>query len=106
MENSCDTNDDLFTKMKAHIDSVNEGTFTNIQLSPQPSCTELESAYNELCITNENYIVVKSGYPIEINNKWVCPYIIYMVQYLDKFWIVTIDGNNDFSYKAEIYTDY
>lgn len=106
MENSFGADDKLFTKMTKHIDKIIAGTFTSELLSPQARCTELEDAYENLRIADDKYTIIKSGYPIKLNNEWVSPYIIYMIKYSDNYWVMPIGSNNDFCYGAEIYTDY
>ena len=106
MENSFGTDELLFTQMTKHIDKIIAGTFTGDMLIPQAKCTETEAAYEELCTTNDKYTIVKSGYPVKINNDWACPYIIYMIKYSDDYWVMPIGTNNNFCYSAEKYTDY
>lgn len=107
---SIKSNEDVFfTKMKDHIDKILDGTLNinSFGLSPQPSCTQLYDAYTNLKLFKLNYTIVRESYPIKVNpNEWIVSYTTYMVNYLEKYWVMTVGYNNDFSYNIEEYSDY
>ena len=91
--------DDTYEKLKSHIDMVlGKSDDFEFDPSPTPNCREIRDAYDAVKL-GLNYAVIRSGWP----RGNVIPYVIYMVNYNDTFYIVPY-SNFDQIYDIDIYS--
>lgn len=88
------------TEIQQYIDKVKGIDTMELQPAPTPSCREIQFAYQSLILGNTEFEIVRSS---RSSSPFVT-YIIYMVKYDEKFWVVPLPGeSNDSLYGVEIY---
>ena len=90
------------TEIQQYIDKVKDMDHLSMELqpSPTPSCREILFAYESLILGESEFEIVRSS---RSNSPFVS-YMIYMVKYEGKFWIVPLPGeSNNSLYGVEIY---